>query len=66
MTTRSWTIIGMLFFAFNLAGAQQDGRTIPGSWSGVIVNSGCSSDEAWAETAKCTERVPQNRKEECL
>jgi hypothetical protein len=27
----------------------------PGSWSGVIINSGCTPDEAFAESAKCTE-----------
>jgi hypothetical protein len=26
-----------------------------GSWSGVIINSGCTPDEAFAESAKCTE-----------
>jgi hypothetical protein len=58
MTKRSWTIIVVLFFAFSLAGAQQDGTAIPTTWSGVILNSGCTSDEAFAEAAKCTERVP--------
>jgi hypothetical protein len=27
----------------------------PGSWSGVIINSDCTADEAFAESAKCTE-----------
>lgn len=29
-----------------------------GTWSGVILNSGCSVDEAFAEAAKCTEKLP--------
>jgi hypothetical protein len=58
MTKRLWTIIVVLFFAFSLAEAQQKGVTISESWSGVIINSGCTSDEAFAEVAKCTERVP--------
>jgi hypothetical protein len=29
-----------------------------GSWSGVIVNSSCTADEAFTEAAKCTEKVP--------
>jgi hypothetical protein len=29
-----------------------------GSWSGVIINSGCTAEEAFAEAAKCTEKVP--------
>jgi hypothetical protein len=28
------------------------------SWSGVIINSGCTLDEAFAEAAKCTDKVP--------
>ncbi|HVB58338.1 MAG TPA: hypothetical protein VNE63_18180 [Candidatus Acidoferrales bacterium] len=30
-----------------------------GSWSGVIINSGCTVDEAFAEAAKRTEKVPK-------
>ena len=33
--------------------AQND--TTSGSWSGVIINSECTLDEAFAEAAKCTE-----------
>jgi hypothetical protein len=29
-----------------------------GPWSGVIINSGCTADEAFAEAAKCTDKVP--------
>lgn len=29
-----------------------------GPWSGVIINSGCTRDEAFAEAAKCTDKVP--------
>lgn len=28
------------------------------AWSGVILNGGCTSDEAFAEAAKCTEDAP--------
>ena len=28
------------------------------SWSGVIINGGCTLDEAFAEAAKCTDKVP--------
>jgi hypothetical protein len=28
-----------------------------GSWSGVIINSNCTADEAFAEAAKCTEKA---------
>lgn len=36
--------------------------TSSASWSGVIVNSDCTADEAFAEAAKCTEkRAPGGR-----
>ena len=34
----------------------QEGNS--GSWSGVIINSGCTVDEAFAEAAKCTDEAP--------
>ena|SRR5689334_14594821 len=39
-----------------LVHAQQKDMTGSGSWSGVIINSNCSVDEAFAEAAKCTEK----------
>ena len=33
----------------------QNDSASPGSWSGVIVNGDCTVDEAFAESAKCTE-----------
>jgi len=38
------------------AGAQSD-KPKSGTWSGVIINSGCTVDEAFAEAAKCTEKL---------
>ncbi len=32
-----------------------------GSWSGVIINSGCTADEAFAEAAKCTDNLRGTR-----
>ncbi len=46
-----------LFFVCNLAMAQQDAPN-SGVWSGVIINSGCTVDEAFAEAAKCTAAAP--------
>jgi hypothetical protein len=37
--------------------AQQKEMTNRGPWSGVIINSNCSVDEAFAESAKCTEKA---------
>src|SRR5438309_11670957 len=28
------------------------------AWSGVVINSGCTADEAFAEADKCTENTP--------
>jgi hypothetical protein len=44
-----------LLFA-NLALARQIDETRSGSWSGVVINSSCSADEAFAEVPKCTQK----------
>jgi hypothetical protein len=44
------------FFAFGLTLAGQSENPNSGSWSGVIMNSTCSLEEAFAESAKCTEK----------
>jgi len=48
-------------YAFLLAsslplGGQESVKT-SGSWSGVVINSGCTVDEAFAEAPKCTDNV---------
>jgi hypothetical protein len=45
-----------LFFVSGLAQARQTDNANTGSWSGVVINSNCSPDEAFAEAAKCTEK----------
>ena len=57
-TKLSWLFTMVILFACNLALAGQDSMTNSGSWSGVIINTGCTADEAFAEAAKCTEKVP--------
>jgi hypothetical protein len=52
----------LMFAAALLCGAtllqaQQKDMRNRGSWSGVIINGNCSVDEAFAESAKCTEKV---------
>ena len=44
----------VFLFAAEVLMAQSD-LANSGSWSGVIVNSDCTADEAFAEAAKCTE-----------
>jgi hypothetical protein len=41
--------------------AQQKDMTDRGSWSGVIINSNCSVDEAFGESAKCTEKTADGK-----
>ena len=50
-------LLGLLFIS-NLAMAQQSSTANSGTWSGTIINSGCTADEAFAEAAKCTDNVP--------
>src|SRR4029077_12028762 len=56
--TKHWMLTLAILFASTLAVEGQDPMTNSGSWSGVIINSGCTVDEAFAETAKCMEKAP--------
>jgi hypothetical protein len=47
-----------LFLVGTVSLAGQQDAPGSGSWSGVIINSGCTADEAFAEAAKCTDKVP--------
>ena len=51
-----WLMCGvLLLFVLSHALMGQNDSANSGSWSGVIVNSDCTPDEAFAESAKCTE-----------
>jgi hypothetical protein len=50
--------MALFFGALGTALARQADVSSPTSWSGVILNSGCTPDEAFAEAAKCTENAP--------
>lgn len=45
----------VFFFGGRLSMAGQNNTANIGSWSGVIINSNCTVDEAFNEAAKCTE-----------
>jgi hypothetical protein len=50
-----------LLCAAGLARANQDGTNSAaesGSWSGIIINSNCTPDQAFAEAAECMQSVP--------
>jgi len=57
MMKRYLILTSTLLFAFTLGVSGQDNMTNSRTWSGVIINSGCSADDAYAETPKCTESV---------
>ena len=48
-------LLGLLGFAISAAAWQNKVNTR--SWSGVIINGGCTADEAFAESDKCFERL---------
>ena len=48
-------VVGLLGFAISAAAWQDKVNT--NSWSGVIINGGCTADEAFAESDKCFERL---------
>ena len=54
MTRRCLVCTVALLFGVTLTLLGQDKLASSGSWSGVIINSTCSVDEAFAESAKCT------------
>jgi hypothetical protein len=58
VTKRFLLSLLVLLFVSNLAMAQQGSTANSGSWSGTIINSGCTADEAFAEAAKCTDSLP--------
>jgi len=48
-----FTVSSLLVLSCGLMGQKDSANS--GSWSGVIVNSDCTADEGFAESAKCTE-----------
>jgi hypothetical protein len=41
-----------------VAAARQEKMTNSGSWHGIIINSGCTPEQAFVEAAECTQNVP--------
>ena len=61
MKKRYWIITVAFLFARGLPASDQDNMTNSRAWSGVIIKSGCSADEAYAEAPKCTESLSGGR-----
>lgn len=51
------SILGLGLIASVSFGGQKD-LIKSGPWSGVVINSDCTPDEAFAEAAKCSDKVP--------
>src|SRR6266849_6505579 len=58
MTRPSLTIALASLFAVNFVMGGQQSMATSGPWSGIIINSGCTADEAFAEADKCTDNAP--------
>jgi hypothetical protein len=56
MSGRSIYLAAMLLCSTSFAPAWQRDNVNFRSWSGVIINSGCTADEAFAEADKCYEK----------
>jgi hypothetical protein len=62
MTNVSLITTIALLLVFSVGRSGQSDNPNPGSWSGVIINSSCSPEEAFAEAAKCTQKdVPGSK-----
>ena len=61
MLFRYGMLFGALLFLSNFAMAQNSSDPNSTSWSGVIVNSGCTADEAFAEASKCSDNIPGSK-----
>lgn len=55
MATRLLTWAMTWSFAVSIPMLAQKGMANSGTWSGIIINSGCTPEEAFAEASKCTE-----------
>ena len=58
---RLWIVVAALCFTQSAVAWQRE-NVSPKSWSGVIINSGCTVDEAFAEADKCLEKRPPGAK----
>jgi hypothetical protein len=55
MATRLLTWAMIWSSAVSMPVLAQKGMPNSGTWSGIIINSGCTPEEAFAEASKCTE-----------
>ena len=58
MTKRLLSCMIALFCFAPLAKSGQNNMTNSASWSGIVINSNCTLDQAFAEAEECTRSVP--------
>src|ERR1043165_2516235 len=58
-----WMLLAGFIVAATISlGAEAgEGMENSGRWSGIIINKGCTADEAFAEAEKCTANVPGSK-----
>ena len=56
MAKRPLLLALALLCAFSLSLKGQSNQPNPGPWSGIIINANCTSDDAFAELPKCTDK----------
>lgn len=56
MARLSIPLVIALFCVIGIGPAWEQNNVTPRFWSGIIINSGCTADEAFAESDKCYER----------
>jgi len=61
MSNLTFFLAAAFFLAGGVSLTGQSEAPGPTSWSGVIINSGCTAEEAFNEAAKCTEKTPDAR-----
>ena len=51
-------LLAGLILAVTISSGGEIGMATSGRWSGIIINKGCTADEAFAEAEKCTAKTP--------
>jgi len=57
MNKRVWMLFAGLILSVTISVGREVGMETSGRWSGIIINKGCTADEAFAEAEKCTAKM---------
>ena len=58
MARDGFICMAVLLLAAGIGLGAQDDTAKPGAWSGIIINSHCTPEQAFAEAAECMQSVP--------